>query len=154
MAFQDGEMKAFSVLGTAMLTIALFVPVLYLTKGTTVEKSKWDDMESIEASVAYKKTPVKQPTKPTSQPDVKKPEGVSHDDKKPANVCKADSDCHSDERCKDGKCIEKEAKVVATADPKDPFAGHHRDDDNETGKPKLEQIGDFNGSEFGWASET
>ena len=106
-------------------------------------------MESIEASVAYKKSPQKQPQKPTSQPEVKKPEGVSHDEKKPVTGCKLDADCHAGEKCKDGKCIDKTDKP-AKVDPKDPFKGIERhDDDNEAGKPTTKP-GDFNGDQFGF----
>jgi hypothetical protein len=122
MPFKDSEIQVISVLGTGILTAALFVPVLYLTEKAAPQKTKWDNMESIEASVAYKKTPQKQPQKPTSQPDVKKPDGVSHDEKKQVNGCKVDSDCHGDEICKNDKCIDKTEKT-AKVDPKDPFKG-------------------------------
>src|SRR5450432_3325103 len=106
MSFKDGEMQTVSVLGTLILTCALFLPVMYLTEKVTGEHTKWDDMESIEASIAYKKTPQKQPQKKTVQPDVKKDDGVSHDDKKkPIDACKLDKDCKDDEKCKDAKCV-------------------------------------------------
>jgi len=155
MSFKDGEIQAVSVLGTAILTSALALPVLYLTKQAPPVKVKFDNMESIEASIAYKKTPQKQPQKKTSQPDVKKPdEGVSHNEKKVVDACKADSDCKSDETCKSGTCVEKVEKVAAKTDVKtDPFKNFHHDDDNDVGKPTT-QPGDFNGEEYGWAPLT
>lgn len=142
------------MLGTLVLTSALFLPVLYLTEKADAAHTKWDDMESIEASIAYKKTPVKQPQKKTQQVEEKKDPGVSHDEnKKPIEGCKADKECKADEKCKDGKCVPKETKV-AKVDPKDPFKGiHHDDDDSPTGKPVTDP-GQFNGSEFGWAPVT
>jgi hypothetical protein len=155
MSFKDGEMQVVSVLGTAVVTAALFLPVLYLTEKAEAHHEKWDDMESIEASIAYKKTPQKQPQKKTSQPEVKKDEGVSHDEtKKPIEGCKTDSECKTDEKCKEGHCIPKDKKV-AQVDPKDPFKGiHHNDDDeNPTGKPVVDP-GTFNGNVDGWAPTT
>jgi outer membrane biosynthesis protein TonB len=154
MSFKDGEIQTISVLGTAILTAALFLPVLYLTEKAEASKTKWDDMESIEASIAYKKTPQKQPQKKTREVEEKKDEGVSRDEKKkPIEGCKADKDCKADEKCKDARCVPKETKV-AKVDPKDPFKGmHHDDDDAPTGKPTVDP-GDFNGNEFGWAPQT
>jgi TonB C terminal len=155
MSFRDGEIQVVSVLGTAILTAGLFLPVMYLTKKAVVEHTRWDDMESIEASIAYKKTPQKQPQKKTQQPEVKKDEGVSRDDKKkPAPGCKVDKDCKPDEKCKAARCVPKSDKKVAQVDPKDPFKNfHHDDDDAPVGKPTTDP-GDFNGEEFGWAPQT
>ncbi len=155
MSFKDGEMQTISVLGTGVITVALFFPVLYLTQTVGIAKPRFDDMESIEASVAYKKEKQKQPQKQTSQPEVKKDNTVSHDDKKkPVEGCKLDRDCKADEKCKDGHCVAKHEKVAAV-DPKDVFDKFHHsdDDDNPAGKP-VTQIGDFNGSEEGWAPTT
>jgi outer membrane biosynthesis protein TonB len=156
MSFKESEMQTISVLGTVIVTLALFLPVLYLTEKADDVKSKFDDMESIEASIAFKKVPQKQPQKKTSQPEVKKDDTVSHDEnKKPIEGCKLDSDCKPDEKCKDTRCVaKKEPTVVVQADPKDPFKGiHHDDDDNAAGKPVTE-AGDFNGNEEGWAPTT
>lgn len=159
MGLRDGEIHVMSLFGTAVLTGALFVPVVYFTEAVAAQKSDFGDMEAIEASVAYRKTPIKQPQKPTQNPDVKKPEGVSHDEtKKPVDGCKTDADCkHAGETCepKTGRCVDKRDKVVVKVDAKDPFKDfkHTTDDDSQSGKP-VTQPGDFNGSEFGWASET
>jgi outer membrane biosynthesis protein TonB len=96
-------------------------------------------MEAIEASIAYKKTPQKQPQKQVKAPDpVEKQEGVSHDEKKKPDEQKKPED-----------------KKPPKKDDTDPFAKfkHQDDSDDPTGKPTT-QTGDFNGAEYGWASET
>ena len=157
MSFKNGEMHTISVLGAVVVTVSFFLPVLFLTERVDTPKIKLDDMESIEASIAYKKTPQKQPQKKTSQPEQKKADAITHDDKaKPVEGCKADADCKTDEKCKDARCVAKKDKaVVAEVDPKDPFKHFKRtdDDDNPTGKPVTEP-GAFNGSEEGWAPIT
>lgn len=120
-------------------------------------KTKWDDMESIEAAIAYKKTPKKQPQKQTSQPEKPKDEGVSRDDKKkPIEGCKSDAECKPDETCKDHRCEPKKPKPAKPPDPNQVFADHPHpsdDDDAPVGKPTTEP-GDFNGEEYGWAPQT
>jgi hypothetical protein len=155
MSFKDGEMQTISALGAVIISVGLFAPVLFLTEKADASRARLEDMESIEASIAFKKEPQKQPQKKTSQPEVKKDEGVSKDEnKKPIEGCKLDADCKTDEKCKEGHCVAKKEKV-AQVDPKDPFKGIHHDDDddNPTGKPVTE-AGDFNGSEEGWAPIT
>lgn len=149
-------MQTISVLGAVVISVGLFAPVLFLTEKADAARSKLEDMESIEASIAFKKEPQKQPQKQTSQPEIKKDEGISKDEtKKPIEGCKADSECKDDEKCKEGRCVPKKEKVVAQADPKDVFDKfkHHDDDDNAAGKP-VTQAGDFNGNEEGWAPIT
>src|SRR3954466_209097 len=136
MSFKDGEIQTISVLGAVVITASLFAPVLFWTEAAGASRSKLDDMESIEASIAFKKEPQKQPQKKTSQPEIKKDEGVSKDEnKKPIEGCKLDADCKTDEKCKEGHCVAKKEKV-AQADPKDVFDKfkHHDDDENPTGK--------------------
>src|SRR3982751_4084208 len=118
MSFKDGEMQAISGLGTFVVSSALFLPVLFLTEKAEAQHTKWDEMESIEASIAYKKTPQKQPQKKTQQVEEKKDPGVSKDEnKKPIEGCKVDKDCNADEKCKDTRCVPKEDKKVAQVDP-------------------------------------
>jgi outer membrane biosynthesis protein TonB len=136
MALKDPEMHMFSVLGTAVLSAALFVPMLFLADKATVQKADFGEMEAIEASIAYKKAPVKQPQKPAVEPDVVKPDGVSHDENKKPDEKKPD-----------------EKKDPKKPDLADISKFKHSNDDNEPGKPTVEP-GDFNGAEFGWASET
>jgi hypothetical protein len=156
MSFKDGEIHTISVLGTLVVTVSLFLPVLYLTEKASANKSKFEDMESIAASIAYKKTPQKQPQKKTSQPEPPKDNTVSHDEnKKPVDGCKVDTDCKADEKCKDSHCVAKKPTVTTQVDPNDIFKGiHHNDDtDSPAGKPVTE-AGDFNGNEEGWAPTT
>jgi hypothetical protein len=139
MSFKDGEMHAVSIFGTVVLTASLFVPVLFLTAAAETDDIKLDKMESIEASIAYRKTPQKQPQKKVRAPDpVEKPEGISHDETK--------------------KPIEKkpeDKKQAKPADPKAPFAEfpHASDEDTPVGKPTTAP-GDFNGNEKGYAEDT
>ncbi len=96
-----------------------------------------ENMEAIEASLAYKKPNApKQPQKPkTAPPPEVKPEGVSRDEnKKP------------DEK---PKKPDEEKKPQKPDQPVDPLAKFKRtDEDMEVGKPN-ETIGAFDGSEFG-----
>jgi len=141
MALKDGEMHAVSGCVTALVTVALFVSVVYFTQRAEARKSIIDpDMEAIEATVAFTKTPQKQPQKHKRVPDpVEKPEGVSHDEKQKPIEKKKD---------------EPPKKEPKPTDPKDPFEKfHHPNDDEEPGKPTTDP-GVFNGSERGWASET
>lgn len=133
MALKDTEMQTVSILGTAVLTAALFAPVLWLTEkaDTAVVEKKY---EVIEASLAVKASPKqKQPQKQFKQPDpVVKPDGVSHDEnKKPIEEKKPD-------------------KKPAKTDPKpDPFKDHPHptgDEDAPVGKPVV-KIGDLSGAE-------
>lgn len=158
MSFKDGQMQVASILGTIVLTIGLSAPVVYLTEKAPDEKVKLDDMEAIEASIAYKSPPQKekQPQKQMSQPEVKKEEGISHDENKKIEGCKADSECKSDETCKSGKCVAREHKAeqVAKTDP-DPFKKYHHSDDDDVGKPTTQpQAPTFKGEEYGWAPVT
>ncbi len=136
---KDGEIKALSAFGTVAITAALFAPVLFFTEAAQAHKPEFGEMEAIEASVAYKKTPQKQPQKQVKEKQpVEKPEGVSHDEqKKPPEK-------------KD------EPKKPAKKEDTDPLQKFHHptdDDDSQTGKPTT-QPGDFNGEAYGWASVT
>lgn len=137
---KDGEIKAVSVFGTVVLTAALFAPVLFFTEKAQAKKADFGEMEAIEASVAYKKAPQKQPQKKLKAPDpIEKPEGVSRDEQKKPIEKKPDDD-----------------KKPPKKDDTDPLAKYkHKtdDDDQPTGKPTVDP-GDFNGNEFGWAPAT
>jgi hypothetical protein len=137
MSLKNGEMQVLSVVGAGILTGALFVPMLWFTNAAEAQGPQIKDMEAIEATIAYKKSPAKQPQKHTQpQPTIEKPEGVSHDEnKKP-------------EEKKEEKKPDK-AKV----DPNNPFGKFARNNDDEEGKPTT-QPGDFNGSEKGFAPES
>lgn len=135
MALKDSEMKAVAMAGTVVLVGALFAPVVVFANAGA-SKHDDDNLVAIEASIAYSKTPQKQPQKKFKQPDEVKPEGVSHDpDKKP------------DEK-KDEKKPDKKPDLA------DITKFHHGDDDDSpVGKPTTDP-GKFNGNEQGYAEET
>jgi hypothetical protein len=136
---KDAEIQAVSLFGTGVLTAALFASVVWFTEARAAEAPELADMQVIEASLAYRKTPQKQPQKRLKSADpVEKPEGVSHDEnKKPIEKPKED---------------EKKPPKKEDQDPLAKFK-HPQDDDLQTGKPTT-NIGDFNGSEKGFAEET
>src|SRR5687767_7352613 len=118
MSLKDGEMHVLSALAAAIIAGALSVSVLYFAEAKEADAGPaLEDMEAIEASLAVRKKPQKQPQKKI-EPKVQeeKPDGVSRDDKKivEESVCKQDSECKPGEICKKGKC-EKE-KVAKTED--------------------------------------
>jgi hypothetical protein len=138
MAMKDGEIQVVSLFGTVVLTAALFAPVLYLTEKAEAQGGDLKEMDTIEASLAYRKTPQKQPQKRLKSADpLEKPEGVSHDDtRKPI-----------DKKDEDKKPPKKDDDPLAR------FKHPTDDDDTATGKP-VTNVGDFNGSEKGFADET
>lgn len=158
MSLKNGEMHVISALGAAVLSIAVIVPTVWFAKAKDVDAAPaLEDMEAIEASLAVKKKPAKQPQKKIEQkPPEEKVEGVSKDDKKVVeeNVCKVNKDCKDGELCKKGKCeAEKVAKVEdANKDPLAPYP--HRDPDAETGDKPTTAVGDFNDNDRGWAEES
>src|SRR5271163_3737585 len=91
MALNDNQMHAVSAIATVVLSGALFVPALFLAKQAEAHKPDLGEMEAIEASIAYSKTPKKQPQKKVRAPDpVVKPQGVAHEDTKTPPVKKED----------------------------------------------------------------
>jgi hypothetical protein len=134
MALKDNEMQMVSILGAGILTASLFVPVLFFGKAEA-HKTGEENLVAIEASIAYSKTPQKQPQKKFKQPDQVKAEGVSHDEnKKPDEQKKKEPD--------------KKPELS------DITKFHHSDDDDEpVGKPTTDP-GKFNGDENGYAEET
>jgi hypothetical protein len=133
MSLKDGEMQVVSLFGALVLSGALIVPVVYFTEAAEAGAPPLANREVLSATLAYKKTAVKQPQKLRDQPDVVKPQGVSHDENKKV------------EEKKDEK-KPKDPKV----DSKDPFKGLRRPDE-ESGAPTTNPGGDFNGSEKGFA---
>jgi hypothetical protein len=131
---KNAEMHMLAGLGAALFSAALVVPAAFLTEEARASTPPLMEMESIEASLAYKKPNApKQPQKVKQAPNPEvKPDGVSRDETKKVEDKKPEP--------KD----EKPSKVV------DPLAKFHRpqEDDTETGKP-MESIGAFDGSEFG-----
>jgi hypothetical protein len=131
---KNAEMHMLAGLGAALFSAALVVPTVWLTEARASSGPPLMEMESIEASLAYKKPNApKQPQKVKQAPNPEvKPDGVSRDETKKVEDKKPDPK------------EEKPSKIV------DPLAKFHRpqEDDIDTGKP-MESIGAFDGSEFG-----
>jgi len=124
-------------------------------------------MEAIEASIAYKKAPAKQPQKQTRQPDpVATPDSIARTDDKitDAKCCttRADcgavklafgTDCGSGLKCERHQCVKD--KPDKPDDTKDPLSNvpDRRDPDEQPGKPTTE-VGDFNDNARGFAETT
>lgn len=133
----DASLHAVSIAGALLLTGALGGSIAFMTEPKGVEAPPLKEQQVIEATIAYRKTPQKQPQKKTAPPPVEKPEGVSRDEnKKPVEEKK-----------------EEKKKPEAKPDPTNLFGEHLRpsEDSGPTTKP---QIGDFNGSEKGFAPES
>jgi hypothetical protein len=133
MALKDAEMHVVSFLGSTILTAAFFVPILWFAEGKETEGPILQDRQAIEATIAYRKTPQKQPQKKTAQQEVIKPEGVSRDETK--------------------KVEQKDEKKDPKIDPKNPFGQFTRPSE-DTGAPTTRPEGDFNGNEKGFAPES
>jgi hypothetical protein len=133
MALKDNEMQVVSILGAGVLTAALFLPIVVFAKHEP-KKMGEENLVAIEASIAYSKTPQKQPQKKFKQPDEVKPDGVTHDDK--------------------SKPEDKKKEPDKKPDLSDISKFHHSDDDDSpVGKPTTDP-GKFNGNENGYADET
>lgn len=139
MSLKDTEMQIVSLLGAGMLTAALVVPVGWFTNAAEAQEAPLKDREVIEATLAYRKKPQKQPQKKRDVVKEVKPEGVSRDENKKVEEKK------KDEKKKD------ENKIVI--DPKNPFDGIRRPDE-DTGPTTEPDAGDFNGSEKGFAPDS
>ena len=133
MALRDTEMRVMSFLGASVITAALFVPMMWFTNAAEAEGPQLKDMQVIEATIAYRKTPTKQPQKQRKQVEEVKPEGVSHDEKKKVEEKKKE-----------------EKKPEPKPDDKNPFGKFARDGE-DTGTPTTKPEGDFNGSDKGFA---
>ena len=129
-------MHVVSLAGAGILAAALAVPLVWVTGGNRVDAPPLKEQYVIEAKIAYRKTPQKQPQKKFQNPDVQKPEGVSRDENK--------------------KPVEKkeEEKKPPKIDENNPFGKFTRPSDDEVGKPTTTPDGDFNGSETGFAPES
>jgi hypothetical protein len=133
---KDAEMHMFSLFGAAGLTAALFVPMIALAATDRVDAPPLKEQEVIEATIAYRKTPQKQPQKKFQNPDVEKPQGVSRDENKKVEEKKP------------------EEKKPPKQDENNPFGKFTRPSDDQLGKPTERPDGDFNGSEKGFAPES
>lgn len=163
MALRNGEMHVFAGLGAIVLSAALVVPSVMMT-AETVEAGPIidDDMESIEASLAYKKPNApKQPQKETRTAVKVDPQGVSRDEtKKVEKQCcmtKADcaaanlpfkTACDGDKVCRDFQCV-KEQVAVTDPDPNGKVPDRTTGLDVPVGEKDNTNVGAFDGSEYG-----
>jgi len=139
MSFNDGQMHGFALVGTLVLSAALFGGTLYLTEAADVpHEPVLKEMITIEASLARKSVKKQQPQKELKAPEpVAKPEGVSRDENKPPPP---PPDKKPDAR-----------KPAQTNEPVDIHKFKHAsDDDVQTGGPATDP-GQFDGSEKGFA---
>ncbi|MGN6109336.1 MAG: TonB C-terminal domain-containing protein [Kofleriaceae bacterium] len=139
MSLKDGEMHTVAAVGAALLSAALSLPTLYFSASRGESgPPPLEDMEAIEASIAVRKKPAKQPQKKFQPPPPEvKPEGVSRDENKKPDEKKPDE------------------KKPTPAAQTDPLAKFRRpvDDDAPVGKP-TEDVGNFNDNDRGFAEET
>ncbi len=122
-----------SLLGAGIITAALFVPMVWFTSSAEADGPQLREMQVIEATIAYRKTPQKQPQKQIKQTEEVKPEGVSRDETKKVEEKKKE-----------------EKKPEPKPDDKNPFGKFTRPGE-DTGTPTTKPEGDFNGSEKGFA---
>jgi hypothetical protein len=103
-------------------------------------KPELRDTQTIEASLAYKKEKTKQPQKPhEAPPPPEKQEGIAHDQTKKPDKPREERKDPPRPTPPDNRPLEERF--------------HHPTDDDDPGKP-VTTIGDFNGSEHGFATET
>ena len=136
MSFNNGQMHGLALVGTFVLSGALFGGTLYLTEAAeAAHQPELREMITIEASLARKSEKKKQPQKEVKAPEpVVKPEGVSHDEtKKPP------------EKKPEEKKPPKEDKPIDISKFKRPS-----EDEPQTGAPTTD-IGQFDGSKKGFA---
>jgi hypothetical protein len=138
MSFKDSQMHVMAMIGACLLSAGLGVPTFILAGSADADpKPVIEDMEAIEASIAVRKTPAKQPQKKVQAPPPEvKPEGVSH----------------QEDKVPDPK--EKKPDPKDKPDPKFKVPDRtHFDDETPTGKP-TEEVGAFNDNDRGFAEET
>lgn len=135
MSLKDAEMHMVSLLGAGLLTAVLVVPAVLMHEEVRITAPLLKEQQVIEATIAYRKTPKKQPQKKTAPPPVEEPEGVSRDENKKVEEKK------------------EEKKPEPKADPDNPFGKFTRPAE-DTGPATEPDVGDFNGSEKGFAPES
>jgi outer membrane biosynthesis protein TonB len=136
MSLNNSQLHGFALAGTIVLSVALFGATLYLTEAVEAShEPQLKEMITIEASLARKSEKQRQPQKELKAPEPVKPEGVSHDEnKKPLDKPKD------------------EKKPPRTDDkPPDIHSFKHATDDEQPGAKPVTNIGQFDGSEIGFA---
>jgi outer membrane biosynthesis protein TonB len=139
MSFNNSQLHGFACVGTIVVAGALFGTTLYLTEAAAGAPPgpQLKEMVTIEASLARKSEKKKQPQKELRAPEPPdKPEGVSHDEnKKPL-----------DKPPEDKKHPKPDDKPIDISKFK-----HPTDDDPQPGAKPTTDIGQFDGSEKGFA---
>jgi outer membrane biosynthesis protein TonB len=140
MSLNDSQLHGFAFAGTIVFVGSLFGTTVYLTQavGATTHEPALKEMVAIEASLARKSEKKQQPQKVVKAPEpVAKPEGVSHDaDRTPIEK-------KPDEPRKPPRPDDKPIDISRFK--------HATDDDAQTGTQPTTDIGQFNGSEKGFA---
>lgn len=138
MSFNNSQLHGFAFLGTLVLAGSLFGTTLYLTEAAGAAPGpQLKDMVTIEASLARKSEKKKQPQKELKAPEpTVKPEGVSHDENKQP----------LDKPPEDKKPAKPDDKPIDISRFK-----HASDDDPQPGAKPTTDIGQFDGSEKGFA---
>jgi len=138
MSLNNGQLHGVALFGTLILGGTLFGTTLYLTTAAeAAHVPQLKEMVTIEAQLARKSEKKKQPQKELKAPEpVAKPEGVSHDEnKKPIE-----------------KKPEEPKKQPKPDQPVDLSKFKHAsDDDPQPGAKPTQDIGQFDGSEKGFA---
>lgn len=136
MSYSDGQMHGLALLGTAVVGAGMVGAIALLASpAEAAHVPPLKDMIAIEASLARKATKPRQPVKEARAPEPVKPEGVSHDETRPP----------PDKKHDDPKHPKKD-------DPPDISKFHHAsDDDPQPGGKPTTDIGQFDGSEKGFA---
>jgi hypothetical protein len=142
---RDLDMHTVSIIGAlAIFATLVAVPLVYAgEKPKDEEGPALADLEAIEASLAYKKPDAKprQPEKPKqAPPEQEKPQGVSTDETK-----KPDPPKPEDPKKPPPKNLEDEFERLRK---------QRGNPDDEIGKPSDQEVGAFDGSEFGFAEES
>jgi len=136
MSLSDSQLHTAALIGTLAIAGALTGPLaIWMGGGHDVDDSgQLKDMVTIEAQLARKSTTKKQPQKELKTPDpVKPPEGISHDETKKVDPPKKDEPKKTDKTPDISKF-------------------HHASDDTpQTGGQPTTDIGQFDGSEKGFA---
>jgi hypothetical protein len=171
MSFTDSEMHIVAGVGACILTAALGIPTV-LFPAMDSDGSNKDvtaDKVVINASLAMRATPKKQPQKQFTQPDAPdKPVGVSKDDKKVVeNQCCTDeadcnkaglpvgSTCPDDATCTNHRCMKKRDKKPDDKDDKvTAIKDRTKILDEPKGNPTDNTIGEFDGSKKGTARQS
>ncbi|HEU0035787.1 MAG TPA: TonB C-terminal domain-containing protein [Kofleriaceae bacterium] len=173
MSFNDGEMHAFAAIGAVLLTAAIMVPTVIWVSNASAssdDEHPLEDMEAIEASIAYKKAPAKQPQKKAKPPDpVVKDEGVSRDENKKldAQCCTNQADCTKaglafptkcadNARCEANRCVQEKPDKPSdnkVADVKIPNRSNF-DENSDVNNKTTTEVGEFNDNARGFAETT